>query len=385
MPTTTQAPTTITQTPTPVTITTTQTPTTTSPSPTTTTQAPTTTIPPTTTTTAPTTSTVAPTTSEAPTTETPTGTTPPVIAEINFADNSTFGDNVIEGADTLEVANSTNGVITVASTFSSSSKSRRALSTKGGYDLQDKTSFVSFSIDASTTTGNIVELWMYVRSGKFLQVALSITPGSLATSISVRYSSDTTPQQQTLACSFLKQVQYLLKLRIYQETSWMVRAELLQGSSLVCAASLVPSNVPSNFFSDTFTYVLSQSGTGTPVQRDNSAADENMSIQISKMGVECTKGTCASVAPTNTQKPSTTSGTNVGVIAAVIAVIGGIVVLSVIIVVIAIAVFIKKKSKKINVYLDTQPEVEPDATSPEEEMQQTTVYDAFANQQPVPE
>jgi hypothetical protein len=287
----------------------------------------------------------------------------------------------MEGVQTLDVSNSTGGELTVASTFSSSSTARRALSTKGGYDIQDKISFVTFSIDASTTTGNVVELWMYA-SGKYIQSALSIVPGSMATYLTVRYSGgNAVPQQQPVACAFAKQVSYQLKLSIYKETGWNVKAELTVGSSSLCTALLV-ATVPNSFFSEAFTYVISQSGTGTTVQRVVKAADESISIKVSKMGVECVKGTCASVAPSNTVQKYSSSGTNTGIVAAaVIAFVGGFVVLSVIIVVILVAVAIKRRrSRKTNVYLDSAQEMDVRYDEEEhiQEEQQPTMYDAFA-------
>jgi hypothetical protein len=280
------------------------------------------------------------------------------------------------------VTNTTNGVLTVASNFSASAKGRRALSTKGGYDLQDKTAVVVFSIDAATSTGNVVELWMYATTGKFIQAALSIVPGTLATTISVRFSgsSAATVQQQSTACAFSKQVQYQLKLRIYLASTWKVSTDLLQGSSTICTLDISPQAVPSNMFSDPFTYVLSQSSTGVPVQRANNAADEVMSIQINKMGVECSKGTCASVAPSPTQKASASGSSSVGLIAAIVSVIGGVVVLSVVLAVVVVAVIIKRKRDvRKTIYVEPkareEEEVELEDCSSTSPTQRT--YDAF--------
>jgi hypothetical protein len=273
--------------------------------------------------------------------------------------------------------------LTVASNFSASAKGRRALSTKGGYDLQDKTAVVVFSIDAATSTGNVVELWMYATTGKFIQAALSIVPGTLATTISVRFSgsSAATVQQQSTACAFSKQVQYQLKLRIYLASTWKVSTDLLQGSSTICTLDISPQDVPSNIFSDPFTYVLSQSSTGVPVQRASNAADEVMSIQINKMGVECSKGTCASVAPSPTQKASTSGSSAVGLIAAIVSVIGGVVVLSVLLAVVVVAVIIKRKRDvRKTIYVEPKTHEEEEAEledcSSSTSLTQRT-YDAF--------
>jgi hypothetical protein len=223
---------------------------------------------------------------------------------------------------------------------------------------------------------------MYATAGKFIQAALSIVPGTFATTISVRFSasSDVTAQQKSTACVFSKQVQYQLKLRMYQDTTWKVSAELLRGSSTICTLDISPQNVPSNMFSDPFTYVLSQSSTGAAVQRAYEAADEVMSIQVNKMGVECSKGNCASVAPSPTQKSSYSGTSTVGLIAAVVAVIGGVVVLSVVVAVVVVAVIIKRRRDvRKTVYIEPKTESEVDR-EPELEEYSTnslTQYDAF--------
>jgi hypothetical protein len=295
--------------------------------------------------------------------------------------NSTFGDNVIEGADAIEVTNTTGGVLTIASTFSATSKSRRSLSTKGGYDIQDKSAFVMFSIDPSTTSGNVVELWMYAVAGKYLLTTLSISPTTLATSISVYFSvsNDTRTLQNTVTCNFNKGVKYTLRLSIAKENSWLVIGDLSSGTTSICKVSVTPENVATSFFEQTFTYVLSQSSSGTAVQRNIRAVDESIAIQVSKMGVECTKGNCASSAPSAAKTPSSASSTlNVGIVAAVIAAVGGVLVVSLLVVVVMAAVIVKRRQKnRVKTYTHEEQKEEEEIYSDDEQNSNLILYEAF--------
>ncbi len=228
---------------------------------------------------------------------------------MNLSDNSIFGDVLINGAEALDVSNVTNGQLVISSTFSSSSKTRRALSTKGGYDIQDKVGFVTFSIDPLTTSGNIVELWM-ISGTKYIQSTLSITANTFVPRISVAYApnNSTSPQSNLQNCTFVKGVLYQLKLSIsMQNNAWIVKGELYSASGAnICSISLpLQQFVSSQFFASSFSFVLSQSPSGTALQRKVKAAgDETMQIKISQMGVQCPSGNCQA-AQSSTVKPVT--------------------------------------------------------------------------------
>jgi hypothetical protein len=301
------------------------------------------------------------------------------VLVLDLSDNSTFGENVLEGTDSFDLGNTTNGVLTVASSFTQSTKSRRSLSTKGGYDIQDKVAFVTFSIDAATTTGNVVELWMYATESKFLVSTLTITPTSTSMTVSGMINEGSNVQSQTNACAFSKSVVYQLKLSLSQDTNWVLKGELLLGRTTICTVSLMVQNlVARSFFSDTFTYVLSQSATGTTVRKIQ--AEEVVSIKINQMGVECSKGTCSSSAPTATKAPKTTLTTKapIEIIAGVIAVFGGLVFVVILVIVVVIAVVIKRRKKRaVAIYAPRPEEEEEQPDDVPEPIAVITTYDAF--------
>jgi hypothetical protein len=220
---------------------------------------------------------------------------------------------------------------------------------------------------------------MYASLGKFLLTTLAIAPGSFATSLNVFYSSssNTQAQQQTTSCAFAKNVKYQLKLSISQESTWLVTGELLKDTQVVCKLSIIPRNVPSNFFSQTFTYVLSQSSTGTGVQRSINAIDESMSVSVSKMGVTCTKESCSSA---TTARPTTTknsSSFSIGILASIVAVGGGLFVIVVLTIIIVVAVVVKKRKRRVELYEPSAEEQESEVIETDE--QEQIIYDAFQN------
>jgi hypothetical protein len=356
--------------------TTTDTPTTITPQ--TTTKAPTTTSSPTTT---------VPTTAYPTTTTNPTTTAPTESISIHLLDfnNATFGDTVIEGSEKIDIVttNTTDG-ISIASTFSATSKSRRSLSTKGGYTFNNTVAFVSFSIDPATTTGNIVELWMYGTSSNYVEVYLSIAPTSFVQQMTVSFSSASspTPQLQAKSCAFQKGVVYLLRMQLLQNP-WTVKSELLSATNaVVCTNSMLVNEFnAASFFSSPFTYVLSQSSSGMTARRDLAGDQETMSIKVNKMGVTCATGSCSSVSTSNT-KSSSSSSLNITLIAGIVAAFGGIVIVVILTVLIIAAIIVKRRRmRKVNIYEPaTDSEVEEENHDDEEQdAQNITTYNAFAN------
>jgi hypothetical protein len=254
--------------------------------------------------------------------------------------------------------------------------------------MEDKTAFITFSIDASTNTGNVVELWMF-SAQKYILGTLSIKPVTLATELMLAYSlsNATTPQTRSGPCIFAKNVKYNLKIRIEQVlTVWTVKGELLNNANVVvCALSLVPAGFNAkSFFANPFTYVLSQSSTGTNLQRSIKGS-ESMSITVNKMGVECTKGDCSSKAPhtaTTSSSVMQNQGFQIELIAGIIAVAGGIIVVVLLLTIIIGVVVIKRRKKQrhqVSVY-ETHEVVEEETNDSQDNPQiLLDKYNAFGD------
>jgi hypothetical protein len=137
--------------------------------------------------------------------------------------------------------------------------------------------------------------------------------------------------------------------------------------------------IPSSFFSGTFTYVLSQSSSGTALQRKSMIVDEVVSIKVSQMGVECSKGACASTAPSATKTPlSNSGGVPIEIIAGVIAVIGGFMVVVVLVAVVVVAIIVKRRKKRaINIYSEEDKTEEEEIVEPAEPENNLITYNAF--------
>jgi hypothetical protein len=301
------------------------------------------------------------------------------VTIIDFNDNDTFGEPVIEGSE-LIYTNYTNGELVVSSTFNSTRKSRRALSTKDGYTFEDQVAFVKFTVDPSTTSGNIVELWMHAGAGKFVQSTLSITPVSHAKTISVTCSASSVATMQTMSrnCSFVKGVAYTLKLNMQYASTWTLKSEIFVTSS---SASICVITMPltgfnaQSFFATPFTYVLSQSPTGTEVKRALvQDEDESMTIKVSQLGVECYKTSgCASVTKAPTAERASGASLNVAMIAGIVAgIIAGILIV-ILVAIIITAMYIRKRNRlqKVAVYessilQEKQEEDEPDVEEEED-------------------
>jgi hypothetical protein len=298
--------------------------------------------------------------------------------------------SVIPGADIFDLSNSTLGTIALASEFNASTKARRALSTKGGYNFQDRVAFVKFSIDPSTTSGNIIELWMYASESKFVQTAISISPDNGAKTISVAYSASNTTTQQpvTSACNFVMNRMYQLKLRMEVATKWTIYGELYYGSTVICAVSMTPLQFsPSTFFKSTFTFVLSQSSSGTGLKRTITAAvSETISVQVSQLGVECVGSSCVTTAAKSTAKKTDTSTLNIGMISGIAGSVAGALVIVALVTVLIVAMAVKRKRRKqVQIY-----EQETDQSDDEQTVVESVCdddlseieprkYDAFAN------
>jgi hypothetical protein len=282
------------------------------------------------------------------------------------------------GTESIDVSNSTAGVLVVASTFTASSKSRRSLSTKGGYDFQDKVAYLKFSVDNSTTSGNVAELWMYANANTFVQTSIAISP-TLDKSISVAYSesASSTPETKTTNCNFIKSNVYHLKLRMELSATSKVIGELYLGNTVICAVSMsLGSFSAKSFFSSQFTYVLSQSSSGSTLKQRNILADEVVSITVHQLGVECLKGQCVTSAPVSKAPSVPQSGLNTGLIGGIIAVFAAIVLVAILVGIIVIAIIVKKKKKKrVVTYVEQEKEEEEDTE--ELDNKELTKYNAF--------
>jgi hypothetical protein len=301
------------------------------------------------------------------------------ITLYDLANNTQVG---IPGTEQFEIVNATLDSIQLASVFNSSQKSRRSLSTKGGYDFKDKSAFIKFSIDASTTSGNVVELWMYSVS-KFVETGLTISPDApYKRSLTIGYSYSNASGVQSLSndCLFEKDKLYTLKLGMVLETKWGIVSELYSGSTLMCTLTMnpVPFN-PSTFFSGTFTYVVSQSSSGSTLKRSLHAVStqESMSIKVQQLGVECRTGACAAApATTKSTKGSLSSTLNIGMIAGVIAAFAVIALVLLLVGTVIAAVIIKRRKKRTAIiYQDENSAAYEDV----EEDKVVTMYDAFGN------
>jgi hypothetical protein len=306
-----------------------------------------------------------------------------IIPLVEFQDTTT--DIAIPGSDQLEVQ-SVSDSVQVASVFNATTNSRRSLASKGSYDIQDKTAYVKFSIDPSTTSGNIAELWLY-NAPKFIQTSLIMAPTATVTrAIAVAYSAgdDSAPQTASNPCTFALGVVYQLRVGILFTTKWQILAELRSSSNAVlCSIALEPIGFNSRtFFDSSFSFVLSQSASGTAVKR-RIMAQEQMSINVKEMGVACKTSECSSIAPTS---PKTYSSINVGLIAGLIAAIAGVMLVALIIAIIVVGVIAKRRKRKQHVVAyapsDEQAFEEPPVEPTEERSAADLVhYEAFQEQQ----
>jgi hypothetical protein len=275
---------------------------------------------------------------------------------------SAFGANEIPGVEPLDVSNSTNGLLTISSVFSSTTSLRRALSSKSGYDFQDKVAYLSFNIDQKTTSGNVAELWMYSGT-KFVQAALSITPTTLATRINVAYAPNniSTPQAQSMTCAFVKNTDYTLQVRLTQTLAvWTLSGQLLFDNSVVCTINLQLVAFPaSQFFSTSFKLVISQSSSNAPLQRTISQApSEVTSITIRQLGVICPKGgQCAASASSPEAVPTVASTLSfspltIGVVVSVVVAVLFALTVAFIVVIIVVGVIHRRRKRRVKYQTD---------------------------------
>lgn len=204
---------------------------------------------------------------------------------------------------------------------------------------------------------------MYASESKFVQTVISLSPDSGAKTISVAYSASNTTTQLpvTNLCNFVVNRMYQLKLRMEVTTKWTIYGELYYGSTVVCSVSMTPLQFsPSTFFKSTFTFVLSQSSSGTGLKRTITAA----------------------VAETITD----TSTLNIGLISGIAGSVAGALVIVALVTVLIVAMAVKRKRRKqVQIYEqeieqsdDEQTVVESVCDDDLSEIEPTK-YDAFAN------
>jgi hypothetical protein len=226
---------------------------------------------------------------------------------------------------------------------------------------------------------------------KFIEAGLTISPNSLAKSITVgyAYSNLSTPQTQSENCAFDKGIVYTLKVGIDFDTKYSVTGNLYQGDVVVCTVSMTPAPfTPSAFFSQPFTFILSQSASGATLKRSlRAATQESMSIKVQQIGVECKTGNCGSgSAPSSTAQKALFSGdgANIALIAGVVAAIMGLIVIVIVVGIIVAAVIVQRRRRRqVSIYEATVDSMKYDEVEEEEPEQNPslTLYDAFAQSQ----
>jgi hypothetical protein len=278
-------------------------------------------------------------------------------------------------ADNSTAFNSTvASLLQVSSTFPPGIKARRALRTNGVYGFDNKTSYLEFAVDPSTTAGNVVELWMYVSAARFVLGTLSIGSDVAKThSLTVTFNSSDVSSAiiTTIDCAFTINVAYRFEVKVLTpvvtgSNLYIARAELskLADGTSVCHADIpLATFTPSIFFATQFTMILSQSSGGTSLSRalHQSSNGDSMTIAVKRMGIECQKGVPCAAAPTAyASTPTTPSAPEGPNLLYLYSIIGGVVLLFAIIALIVIAAIIirrrKRKLRKVEIYNDSGSE-----------------------------
>jgi hypothetical protein len=247
--------------------------------------------------------------------------------------------------------------------------------------MQGKIGFTTFSIGLTTTSGNVIELWMKASPTKYIVSSLSIAPITKTKTISVS-QLPFLPLGKTGACSFSLGVVYRLEVGLNQTGSgWILSSELYneQRDTKICDISMAVTNfVPNQFFSEPFRIVLSQSSSATKLKaRKVMDTAEIMSVSVKQVGVACVGSACSTSSPNLQSNSSSTVGIVAGVIVAVIA-IGAATAVAVLIV--AVIVYKRKKSERVYIVGDStiQEEREKDVELPQN-LAPPTKYEAFVD------
>jgi plastocyanin len=257
-------------------------------------------------------------------------------------------------------------VLKVMSVFNNTGvKSRRAMRKNGSYGFVNRTAYVEMAIDSSSTGGNVAELWMFLSTSKFVQGVLSIVPATKKQFLSLVFNSTVSAQAQMMQvdCPFITNVNYRFEIKMVDPTVsaqqyWYASAELsnTKTKALVCSTTIqAPGFSPSDFFYQMFTLILSQSSQGGDIssRRVQATDTEEMSILVSKLGIECQKGVpCDITGITQPLEPTVTAiPANMSYIGIIIAVVLVIALMIAITFVIIIAVILyRQKKRRVDIY-----------------------------------
>jgi hypothetical protein len=266
--------------------------------------------------------------------------------------------------------------LVLSSSFSSTSSiTRRALRSTGSYTFQNKVAYVQASIDPSTTSGNVIELWMYDNLANFMYASMSISPSG-ATTIGLIWNAtdfDGSALTTTTPCAFKFATWYQYNLELQVPTSsanptWILQGTLteMRSGTTVCLVSYVaPYNFDgSAYVENTFKLIISQSAnnvnmansgsvstsrrTSISTARTTTAMTDTMKVYLDQAGVTCAASACSSPpvyqAPTPTPAPGTPVSSNSIVIGSFVGV--GVLLVVVLVLVAAIIVIARKNYKR---------------------------------------
>jgi plastocyanin len=240
--------------------------------------------------------------------------------------NTTLQEFTTDGLDiSIVAANSSITdeamVLKIMSMFNNTGiKTRRALRKNGSYGFANRTAYVEMSIDASTTGGNVAEVWMFVSQSKFIQGVLSLVPSTKKQYLSLVFNSTELSSAHIIQvdCPFTTGVNYRFEVKMVDplvsgQSNWYASVELSnqKTQAILCSTTIqaTPSFSPSDFFYQMFALILSQSSQAGDVssRRIQSTSDtEEMSIYVSRMGIECQKGVPCDTRVTEAQAPAVT-------------------------------------------------------------------------------
>ncbi|KAL0483396.1 hypothetical protein AKO1_014589 [Acrasis kona] len=189
----------------------------------------------------------------------------------------------------------------ITSSFSSNIQQRRALLTTDQYQMQDMQSYVDFSIVNTTTSGCVMESWLYsnISRGYIVSQLLMLSNGSRFMQVSYNHSG--AAFSSISPCLYSSNVPYTIIVKAVQlpSSKWSSVSELRAVSenrySVVCTASTdIPSFLPNSFFRYKYGIIVSQSNLGV-ISRSIREEDQILGIYISSLGIECQSGTCTSI------------------------------------------------------------------------------------------
>jgi hypothetical protein len=264
-----------------------------------------------------------------------------------------------QAIDMRVVPNNGTMALVLSSVFLPGVKSRRAVKTSGSYMFNNMMAFLDLIIDSNSTSGNVVEMWMYASQDRFLQSALSLDPRGNSLLLNFNSTDALSMLTTNVSCNFITGVLYHMELQMIapgsSDAQWKANTRLLRQGAQLCSSTLTLQNFdPEIFFSTQFSFLLSQSssGTGFSARSIKTSSGDSLSLQISKMGISCQQdAVCGSSSsnPTPSVAPDT-AHLSIGVIIAVAATIAGFALVGIIIVVIIVAIVSVKRRRRVATY-----------------------------------